>query len=89
MHILLTEDGAADVEATCEFDKPPPHPILLVGRVASSDLSQPLVQVKDVKLLTAKKPAAGEARHPTDCVAKGIDVRVPRSAIRAARNTDP
>ena len=96
MHILLTEDGAADVEAVCSSDKPPsdkpppdPIPNLLVGDVAASDLSEPLVQVKNVKPTTTKKPAGAQAR-PTVCDdAEGIDVRVPRSAIRAARNTDP
>jgi hypothetical protein len=92
MHILLSDDAAADVDAVCPSATPPPDPVppkLLVGHVAAGDMSKPLVRVKNVKLTRTKKRAEAETPRGRVCDAAGIDVLVPRSAIRAARNADP
>jgi hypothetical protein len=85
MQILLTDDGAVGVRAICSRESS--DSIRLEGLVATTDLRRPLVHIKDVKLVP--KAAGKKPQAPAKCVVDGVDVEVPRSAIRAVRNTDP
>ena len=85
MQVLLTKEGAEAVTAMCSWQSA--GWVRLEGLVASTDLRQPLVHIKDVQLVTTTKTPARRNAHTT-CVDEGIDIRVPRSAIRVARNTD-
>jgi hypothetical protein len=80
MQFILTRNGAASIDALCDWGGKASATTPVVGNVAADEMNDTLLEVSDVVLLDAPKSKKGAA-----CIESGIDVRLPRSVIRVSR----